>query len=190
MNSQPTGDLTAEQWVRAAAFAWGRGGLRAVAVESLAKELGVTKGSFYWHFKNRAALIQAVMTLWEEEGTKRPIEQLERIPCAKERLFALFSLAWDQLEHLRIEAAIGASALTNDPNVTPVYERIQKKRLSYVSGLYREMGYPGTEARRRAITAYSAYLGSLQIVALGDPALRTDKQLKNQVKVFLDMLVQ
>ena len=52
------GPLTPGDWARAALAAIARGGIAAVAVESIAADLGATKGSFYWHFKNRDALIQ------------------------------------------------------------------------------------------------------------------------------------
>lgn len=61
------GSLTAEDWVRAAKRTIEERGVGAVAVEPLAKKLGVTKGSFYWHFENRDALLKATLERWEEE---------------------------------------------------------------------------------------------------------------------------
>jgi len=55
--------LSVEQWRSAALQALAEGGLRAVAIESLARSLGVTKGSGYWHFENRAALLRAAVSL-------------------------------------------------------------------------------------------------------------------------------
>src|SRR3712207_5397568 len=62
-----TGSLAAGDWVRAAAGAIEEGGVGTVAVEPLARKLGVTKGSFYWHFGNRVALLTATPERWEEE---------------------------------------------------------------------------------------------------------------------------
>src|SRR4051812_6560246 len=60
--------LGREDWLRAARLALHRGGPDAVRVEPLASALGVTKGSFYWHFADRTALLEALVAEWEEEG--------------------------------------------------------------------------------------------------------------------------
>src|SRR3546814_7811782 len=62
-------NLTADCWAEAALDAIAGGGLDAVAVEPLARRLGVTKGSFYWHFANRDALLRAALQRWEQTET-------------------------------------------------------------------------------------------------------------------------
>lgn len=183
------GDLTRDDWARAAALAWGEKGFRAVSVEPLAKALQVTKGSFYWHFKSKAELIGAVVEFWEAQGTEAVIARLEAVECPRERLVALFREAWDRLEFLKTEAAIGAVALTGHEQVAPAYERVQLRRLNYVAGLYEGLGYTRAEARRRAVVAYGAFLGSVQIVLLGDESLRTPAGLRRQLKLFEEMLI-
>src|SRR3954453_8612881 len=69
--------LTSDDWTRAALEALARGGLAAVAVEPLAKELGATKGSFYWHFADRSALLEAALDLWERRDTDRVIAAVD-----------------------------------------------------------------------------------------------------------------
>ena len=54
-------------WLRAARIALMHGGVEAVRVEKLARTLRVTKGSFYWHFKNREEILEALLHEWEEE---------------------------------------------------------------------------------------------------------------------------
>ena len=84
---------------------------------------------------------------------------------------------------------MGATALTGDPDVRPVYERVQRRRLDYLTHLYDDLGFRGVEARRRAITTYGAFLGSVQIVLLGDKSLRTKAQLERQVALFEELLI-
>ncbi len=182
-------DLTPENWAEAALMAWGEGGYRAVAVEPLARRLGVTKGSFYWHFESRAALVEAALELWERAGTEAVIWRLSLLPSPQERLRTLFEEAWDRLDYLRAEAAIGATALTGEAAVEATYRRVQKRRLSYVTELYVQLGFVKGEARRRAIAVYSAFLGSAQIVILGEKSLDSDRQLKRQVRLFVDLHV-
>lgn len=182
-------DLTREDWARTAALAWGESGFRAVAVEPLAKTLNVTKGSFYWHFKSKAELVQAVVEFWEAEGTDSVIRRLETIDCPRERLVGLFREAWDRLEFLKTEAAIGAVALTGHSQVAPVYERVQQRRISYVADLYEALDFTKAEARRRALVTYGAFLGSVQIVLMGDEALRTQAGLRRQEQLFEKLLI-
>src|SRR5829696_5322648 len=83
------GALKAEDWVAAARAAMAEGGIDAVAVEPLARRLGVTKGSFYWHFKDRKALLKATLERWEKESTEARISASRRISDPNERLVRL-----------------------------------------------------------------------------------------------------
>ena len=86
--------LSPDDWARAALGAIARGGVGAVAVETVAAELGATKGSFYWHFKNRDALIQAALDRWEHVGTEAVIGELEREPDPVRRLRKVLAAAF------------------------------------------------------------------------------------------------
>ena len=182
-------DLSPDDWAQAALIAWGEGGFSAVAVEPLARRLGVTKGSFYWHFKSRAALIEAALMLWEKMGTDAVIRRLRGLGDPRERLRALFEEAWDRVEYLKAEAAIGAAALSGEPLVVGVYRRVQKRRLNYLTHLYEELGFPRGAARRRAVALYSSFLGSAQIIIIGEVSIGTDAQLKRQAQLFVDLHV-
>src|SRR4051794_41809345 len=59
--------LAREDWLRAARLALLRGGVEAVRPEKIARDLQVTKGSFYWHFRNREDLLEALLHEWETE---------------------------------------------------------------------------------------------------------------------------
>src|ERR1700733_15743855 len=103
------GPLPPGDWARAALAAIARGGIAAVAVESIAADLGATKGSFYWHFKNRDALIQAALDLWEQSRTESVIEDLEHEPDPAERLRTLLEAAFDRSPADRAEVALLAN---------------------------------------------------------------------------------
>jgi AcrR family transcriptional regulator len=60
-------DLSRGDWLKAARLALLTGGVEAVRVEKLARALNVTKGSFYWHFKGREELLEALLREWEKE---------------------------------------------------------------------------------------------------------------------------
>lgn len=156
--------LTADDWTRAALEAIGRGGLAAVAVEPLAARLGATKGSFYWHFANRDALIEAALKLWETEHTDAVIAlvESETDPLARLRLLigmVIESTAGPQADS--IELAMLATA--EHPHVAPVLARVTERRISYTAGLFLALGLSREEADRRALLAVSAYLGHAQL---------------------------
>ena len=85
--------LSAQDWADAALTAIGEGGLAAVAVEPLAVRLGTTKGSFYWHFANRDALIKAALERWAEINTEGIISEVEAEPDIRTRIRLLFAEA-------------------------------------------------------------------------------------------------
>ena len=81
--------FTADDWIDAAYRRFNDAGLSAVRVEAIARDLGATKGSFYWHFADRGALVDAVMARWEQTETDRVIELVERADDPEERLRVL-----------------------------------------------------------------------------------------------------
>lgn len=159
-----TSSLSAADWIEAAHQAMLRSGFQAIAVEALARDLGVTKGSFYWHFSNRDALLEAVALRWEERATTRMMASLERITSPRERLDALIRAAWARLEYVRTEAVIQAEATQPDSFIRPIHERVNASRLDYTVALYRQLGYAEEEARHRGLTTYGLFLGTVQLV--------------------------
>jgi AcrR family transcriptional regulator len=149
--------LQPDDWANAALDAIADGGVGAVAVEALAPKVGASKGSFYWHFADRGALIQAAVELWERTRTESVIADLEGVDDGRERLRRLFATAFNNPRGGRVETALSARA--DDPRVSPVLQRVTERRLSYVAGIYEELGFDADSARRRAVITYSVYLG-------------------------------
>src|SRR5690606_29277331 len=90
--SERNGRLSADDWAHAALELIAEQGVASVAVEPLARRLGVTKGSFYWHFPSREALLVAALEHWEQVEQQEVFGQLEAIPNPGQRLRALFDL--------------------------------------------------------------------------------------------------
>src|SRR3954451_16486670 len=84
--------LSADDWAQAALDMVAEQGVGAVAVEPLARRLGVTKGSFYWHFPSRDALLQAALERWEAIEQESVFGSLEAVPDPRARLRELFLL--------------------------------------------------------------------------------------------------
>lgn len=156
----PRRGLDRRAWALAALAALAEGGLAAVAVEPLARRLGATKGSFYWHFPDRQGLLVAALALYEQEGTDGVIATLRKQPSSDEQLRSLFALAFRDEGGDPIYDALLANA--RDPTVGPVLQRITARRLDYLVEAMAAVGQPRAEARHRAVLAYTAWLGLVQ----------------------------
>lgn len=153
--------LSAEDWAQAALDVIAEQGVSGVAVEPLARRLGVTKGSFYWHFPSRDALLQAALERWERFEQEAVFGTLEAIPDPRERLRNLFQLvAHEARSHLIYSALLKALDHTA---VQPVMERVSQRRLEYLTASFRQAGLGRSDAQHRARLAYAAYVGFLQL---------------------------
>lgn len=146
----PKPRLTREDWTRAALAAMSRGGPAAVAVDPLAKILGATRGSFYWHFTDREALLVAALELWEQVATEDLIAVMEKIRNPLDRLRTLLheALRDRRPNDVHLEPAIVAHA--HDPVVAPVLRRVTERRIGYLTECYRQLGMARTRPAGRA----------------------------------------
>ena len=177
--------LGAAAWVDAAVGALVRGGLGAVAIEPLAASLGVTKGSFYWHFEDRAGLVRALLERWESEGTLGVITRLDAVADPAARLRKLFAVSLDDVTHLRAEASLSAAATAGDAVVAPVVQRVMRRRLAYLTSLYEALGVEPDEAARMGLVAYGAYLGGVQLAAHGLLGAPLAKQIETMQRMLV-----
>ena len=163
MEVPPRQRLSASDWTAAALDALAEGGLAAVAVEPIATRLGTTKGSFYWHFANRDALLTAALERWERTDTEDVITYVEGAPAGTARLRALIAGAVGTRvgDAARVELALQATA--RHPLVAPVLARVTRRRLEYLAELFVGLGFPPDEAGRRSRLAYTSYLGLAQL---------------------------
>jgi len=167
------------QWLSAGLDALRKGGVGAVRVERLAAGVGVTKGSFYHHFRDRGALLDALLEFWSREMTDAEFERLEGL---RGGLAArLLALAEDVLERGmgRYDPAIRAWA-RNDRKVAAAVAQVDRRRVKALAGFFEEGGFGAAEARTRARTFYTFLLGEPQVRA---PAREAD-ELEKMVKIL------
>ena len=159
MGMASTSRRTAQDWVDAAYARFRDEGFDGLRVEALARDLGATKGSFYWHFADRAALVAAVMQRWEHEETDVFIEQADLAPDPRTRLEVLFGAVGSR--QMPGEHRLYADAVAE--GVGPVVKRVTARRVGYVADALIELGHDPDEARRRAVAAVAVVLGLEQL---------------------------
>lgn len=166
--------LSAADWARAALDVVAESGVGAVAVEPLARRLGVTKGSFYWHFPSRDALLEAALSRWEANEQEEVFGTLEAVPNPRERLRALFQVVAHEARSHTIYSEL-LKALDH-PVVQPVIQRVSKRRLDYLTASFRQAGMGRVESQHRARLTYAAYVGFLQLsLQLHQPRLNHEE---------------
>jgi AcrR family transcriptional regulator len=141
-----------------------RGGAAEVRVERLAARLGITKGSFYWHFRSRGELLDALLEHWAREMTDA---EFERIEALRASLAArLLALAQDVLEKGmgRYDPAIRGWART-DRKVAAAVARVDRRRVLALTKFFEEGAFSAGEAGARARLFYAFLLGEPQMRA-------------------------
>jgi AcrR family transcriptional regulator len=140
-----------------------------VRVERLAARLGITKGSFYWHFRSRVELLDAVLEYWAREMTDAEFERIQAMRAAlPERLQAL---AHDVLVKGmgRYDPAIRAWARTDRKAATAVGQ-VDRRRVLALTRFFEEGGFGPAAAAARARLFYAFLLGEPQVrVPLREP---------------------
>ncbi len=148
----------ANAWVDAGLRVLADGGPDAVRIEPLARSLGVTRGGFYGHFHDRAALLEAMLDRWERAATDEVREQVERRggdPATKMRRAGALTFS-DEL--LPIDLAIRDWA-RHDPSVAARLKRVDNQRMEYLRELFGELCVDEDEVEGRAVLAFSLAIG-------------------------------
>ncbi|WP_235783469.1 TetR/AcrR family transcriptional regulator [Amycolatopsis orientalis] len=160
--------LSAGDWARAALNAIAEGGLAAVAVEPLARTLGVTKGSFYAHYRNRDELITAALSEWGRSHGEAGLARFAAIADPAQRLRELLTVVVQAVQPLAPSVHLSLLGDRNDPRVKEAIGQVNRARLDLLTRTYRELGLSPDRAASRARVAYAAILGLLHL-AQTDP---------------------
>lgn len=162
-NAQPkaTGPhvrLAAIDWINAALDVMVEQSVEQVRIEPLAARLKITKGSFYWHFKDREALLAAVIDHWVDRATLAIIRRVEQQGQTSEsRILQLFMVPFASERSPRgadIELAIRAWS-RRSAMARAAIDRVDRLRLAYFQQLFEAAGFPAVDAGVRAYAAYS-----------------------------------
>lgn len=165
-------NLTREDWTHAAQQVLVKGGVDAVRVDTLAKELNITRGSFYYHFKSRNELLEGILGGWRTRATEDVILHLSDAQSTPQhqlqRLMELPLHGQTAKEAAAIELAIRAWA-RRDEHARQAIDEVDRYRLSYIKGLLLQAGVESQDASDRAYLIY-AYQISLSLLNNNEPA--------------------
>jgi AcrR family transcriptional regulator len=184
MNAQTaTRTINREEWLERALDVVSLAGGAKLRIDNLVNEIGVTKGSFYWHFNNRDDFVRSLIDYWHEHYTLTVSDYLDGIDgSAEEKMRKLMEMVFvEQLT--RHDLAIRSWAIA-EPELRILVKRTDDHRLKYLRMLFMGMGFDEDEADLRA----HVFLGK----ASWDAALfekMTNAQRKKKAMDFFDLLV-
>lgn len=168
--------LDSSAWIQAGLTLLAESGVTAVRVEPLARRLKITKGSFYWHFKDREDLLISMLAAWRRQATLNIIARIEKLdqpPIEKLRqLIELPLLGKRSADGAGLELAVRVWA-KSDPRAAEALAEIDQQRLAHISGLMKASGVrDATEAEARAYLSYAYILAEAFVPVALSPAAR------------------
>ena len=152
--------LSEGDWVGAARRALIRAGIGAVKVERLADELGVTRGSFYWHFASRDALLDALVRDWEETNTAPILDAVAEAGPDGHAQFTALVRVW--IEETAFNPAYDAALrdwARHSREVAQAVRRVDARRITLLERIFRRLGYGDDAALVRARVTYFHQVG-------------------------------
>ncbi len=159
--------LTADDWIKAGFRALSKGGPQAIKAEAIARALGVSKGSFYWHFKNVPALKTSMLKHWKETATEEIIGFVrENAASPEDQIKLLVEIATsdrsDPYGGKLVEAAIRDWARF-DKEAAKILKAVDDARLAFLRALFAECGTPDAQLDPYANILYGGLIGLEQI---------------------------
>lgn len=177
--SEPRSSLTPAHWIDAAMALLVDHGVDAVRVDVLARQLGVTRGSFYWHFKDRDDLLKALLNAWRDGATEQIIKRFDHAHSdPRELIKELISLPFRGQRALRaasIELAIRGWA-RRDEMARHAVDEVDERRISYHAQVFSALGFSIAEARARAFALYAYEVAESLLSHQGTPAQKDERR--------------
>ncbi len=164
-----------EAWIHEAFSALADGGIESIKVEALAKRLKVTKGGFYWHFKNRNELLENLLQEWQRGRVETIHQQVNSDQSAEQILDKLLQLYTDHTNPRgrAIELAVRDWA-RNSAQAAEIVQAVDSERLKSVAGLFSRLGLNEEQAFSRAYLFYSYVFGQSLLNYDGQPYPESD----------------
>lgn len=175
---------SADVWLEAAVEALLEGGVEAVRIQPLARRLNLSRTSFYWFFKDREALLAALVERWRRKNTGNILARAEAYAeTVAEAMLNVFDCWYDtDLFESRFEFAIRSWALQS-PSLLAEVQAADRQRLEALARMLMRFGEDAVMADVRARTIYLTQIGYISLQAREDTALRL-RRIPVYVEIF------
>ena len=176
--------LRAEDWVAAGLDVLVESGAAAVKVLPLANGLGVTTGSFYWHFKNRDALSEALLDAWEATNTRAIVDAVATPGTVVDKFIALSRewLGWSDFDP-ELDLAVRDWG-RRDPAVLKRLKAADERRVAAFVEMMQPEGHGPTMTLHRARTMYYLQMGWYEL-GVDDPTAARAESAVAYFEIFL-----
>ena len=163
---KPVKSLNRDAWIGLARQRLSEKGIDSVSIAGLARDLSVTKGSFYWHFKDRNDLLQSMLAQWEETGSAVVFSEVDRIGGdAIRRLRHMSDIIFRRYgDQLNFEMALREWGRRDD-KIGLLIAREDERRMDYMRSLFAEIYDDTKMAEAKAWLLFSLYVGEIIIAA-------------------------
>ncbi len=177
-SNRPPKACTPEDWVQAATEVLVDGGVDLVRVDVIARHMGMTRGSFYWHFKDREDLLQRILQAWRDAATEQVTQRFSNAARnPRDLLHEVLSLPFrgrSALRAGRVELAIRDWA-RRDTLARQAVDEADNTRISYIAQCFSALGFSIPEARHRAGILYAYQLGESLMAHHGTQAQKSGR---------------
>ena len=150
-------------WIKAALEALIADGVEAVQITTLSRNLGVTRGSFYWHFENREALLTALLAEWRAKNSGMMAEALTKSPTLQDGILDLFAV-W--VDHEKYDPSLDQAVrdwARRSGDICVIVEKEDNNRVAAIAAFYERFGYEKINAFIRARVIYFTQLSYYQL---------------------------
>ena len=172
--------LSRQDWIRGALELLKTTGVEGIKIVTLAERLGVTSGSFYWHFKNRRELLDALLGYWEQEMTNAATtaaQQFEGSP--KERIWHLMEQVMN-FGMASFDLAVWHWA-QSDPVAKTVFHRALDTRFTFASWMFRQAGFSKVQAETRGRMMVVYMMGESTLIPDAPDKRKRRLRLKHEI---------
>ncbi|MCZ4353841.1 TetR/AcrR family transcriptional regulator [Roseovarius aestuarii] len=184
VSHRPTPENTRDAWLRAAYDVLTQDGVEAVKIMNLSKRLDTARSGFYWHFKDREALLEAMITHWEARNTGNLVARCDAYgETICEAMLNLFD-CW--LDDALFDAPLDLAIRNWARNDAPLQTRLtlaDTRRKDAIEAMFLRYGYDANDAAIRAATVFYTQIGYISMQVDEDRALRVSR-MAGYVRVF------
>jgi AcrR family transcriptional regulator len=176
-----------ENWIKEGLELLREKGIHAVKVEVLACRLGVTKGSFYWYFQNRDALLQEMLGHWERVLTDDVINAVQNLEGSlREKLSTILTIVDDHMDE-NIEKSMTSWSF-RDERANIVVNRVVRNRIDFMKDLFIKDGFSDEDAELRARLMHSFVAGDRFYPSTCEA--KNSSERKKMLQSFVEVLCQ